>query len=242
MYRRAVATSLIAIGASYALCEDLGIPCEPLKNTYLGPEYSSADSIAAMERCDLSSFKILENPSDDLIADYLVGEHVLGRCVGPMEFGARALGNRSILCNPSKIENLKHINEKIKFRDFWMPFTPSILAERAADYVVNPKGSTSEFMTIAYDSTPMCREHLKAAIHPYDFTVRAQLVRPDINPGYYSLIKTFEKKTGIGALLNTSLNLHGSPMVNTIDEALYTMLHSGLDGLILPGFLIIRDK
>jgi carbamoyltransferase len=232
----------ISIGASYALCEDLGIQAEPLKYTYLGPLYSQSDSKASIARNDLQGFSVIENPTDDLIADYLANEYVLGRCVGAMEFGARSLGNRAILCNPSKIENLKLVNEKIKFRDFWMPFTPSILVERGPDYIVNPKRATSEFMTIAFDSTELCREHLKAAIHPYDFTVRAQLVEPDSNPEYYSLIKSFERKTGIGALLNTSLNLHGSPIVNTPDAALYTMLHSGLDGMILPGFLIVRDR
>ena len=231
-----------SIGSAYALCEDYGIPPEPIKNTYLGPQYTFADTKAALQKIDLSGFSVVENPTDELIASYLAGDYVFGRCIGAMEFGARSLGNRSILCNPSKIENLKHINEKIKFRDFWMPFTPSILAERGPEYVVNPKGATSEFMTIAFDSTTICREHLKAAIHPYDFTVRAHFVRQDTNPEYYSLIKAFEKKTGIGALLNTSLNLHGSPMVNSVDEALHTMFHSGLDGLILPGVLIVRDK
>jgi carbamoyltransferase len=231
-----------SIGAAYALCEDLGIVPVPINDTYLGPEYTFADSKAVLEKYDMTGFSIIENPTDELLADYLAGDYVLGRCVGAMEFGARSLGNRAILCNPSKIENLKHINEKIKFRDFWMPFTPSILAERGSEYLVNPKGATANYMTIAFDSTPICREHLKAAIHPYDFTVRAQLVGPNTNEKYYSLIKAFEKKTGIGALLNTSLNLHGLPMVNTPDDALYTMFHSGLDGLILPGILIVRDK
>jgi len=122
-----------------------------------------------------------------------------------------------------------------------MPFTPSILVERAQDYLVNPKHLKAEYMTIAFDSTPLAREHLKAAIHPYDFTVRPQLVSPDTNKGYYELIKSFEKKTGIGGLLNTSLNLHGYPIVCTAEDAIETFVRSGLDGMILPEFLILKQ-
>jgi len=122
------------------------------------------------------------------------------------------------------------INEKIKFRDFWMPFTPSILQERADDYLVNPKKLPASYMTLGFDSTMRARKEIRAAIHPADFTVRPQLVTPELNPGYYALIKAFEKKTGIGALLNTSLNLHGEPIVCNVADAIKTLVESGLDG------------
>jgi len=176
----------------------------------------------------------------ELLADLLAGGKVLARCVGRMEFGARALGNRSILCDPSKPENLNLINQKIKFRDFWMPFTPSILQERADDYLINPKKLQASFMTIAFDSTPRARKDIRAAIHPADFTVRPQLVTRKLNPGYYELIKAFESRTGVGALLNTSLNLHGDPIVCNVADAIKTLVESGLDGVILPGVLILR--
>jgi carbamoyltransferase len=167
---------------------------------------------------------------------------VLGRCVGNMEFGARSLGNRAILCDPSKFENLRAINEKVKFRDFWMPFTPSILEERGNDYLVNPKGIEARYMTIAFDSTKLAKDHLRAAIHPSDFSVRPQLVAHSVNPSYHALIKAFEKKTGIGAVLNTSLNLHGFPIVLNTGDAIDTMEKSGLDGMILPGILILKKS
>jgi carbamoyltransferase len=157
-----------------------------------------------------------------------------------MEFGARSLGNRAILCDPSKPENLRNINEKIKFRDFWMPFTPSILEERGHDYLNNPKNIPAYFMTIGFDSTDLGKKHLTSAIHPYDFTVRPQLVNSEKNPKYYSLIKAFEKITGIGAVLNTSLNLHGSPIVRTADEAIQTLVESGLDGMIFEDILLLK--
>jgi carbamoyltransferase len=165
---------------------------------------------------------------------------VFARCVGRMEFGARALGNRSILCDPSKWSNVRKINEKIKGRDFWMPFTPSILSHRSKDYLVNAKNLRTPFMTIAMDSSALARQHLVAAVHPYDFTIRPQIVEQDVNPEYFALIQAFESITGIGALLNTSLNLHGKPIVNTPRDALNTFTHSGLDGLILPGVLVLK--
>ena len=97
-------------------------------------------------------------------------------------------------------------------------------------------------MTIAFDSTPRARKDIRAAIHPADFTVRPQVVTPELNPGYYALIKAFERKTGIGALLNTSLNLHGDPIVCNVADSIKTLTKSGLDGVILPGLLILRRE
>jgi len=231
----------LAMGAAFVLCEELGDAPLALKNAYLGtvplPEESKA---AVASFCGNASYTVIENPTPEAVADWLVKGKVIGRCVGRMEFGARSLGNRAILCDPSKFENLRLINEKIKFRDFWMPFTPSILLERAPDYLVNPKNLKAEYMTMTFDSTPLARVHLKAAIHPSDFTVRPQLVSAETNREYHELIKAFEKRTGVGALLNTSLNLHGSPIVRTAAEAIETLLKSGLDGMLLPGLLFLR--
>jgi carbamoyltransferase len=231
----------LAIGAAYVLSKELGDEPRQLKNAYLGYEPTLGEALdAAKPFRNKSDFDVIDNPDVDSIADYLVKGKVLGRCCGKMEFGARALGNRSILCNPSKHENLKLINEKIKFRDFWMPFTPSILEERVKDYLLNPKGLQAPYMTLAFDSTPLAREHLRVAMHPYDFSIRPQIVSRAMNPGYYDLIKAFEKKTGIGALLNTSQNLHGYPIVCTVADAIDTLMKSGLDGMILPGVLIVK--
>jgi carbamoyltransferase len=232
----------LAIGAAFVLSCRLGITPFALKNAYLGYEPTVEESRAAVASYrNLCGYTIIDNPSETEIAGYLQVGKVLGRCVGKMEFGARSLGNRAIICDASHYENVRVINEKIKFRDFWMPFTPSILYERACDYIVNPKNLNAGYMTIAFDSTPLARDHLKAAIHPYDFTVRPQLVSPDTNKGYYDLIKVFEKKTGIGGVLNTSLNLHGYPIVCTAEDAIDTFVRSGLDGMILPGLLILKQ-
>lgn len=231
----------LAMGAAYLLAAENGVEPVPLENAYLGFTPTHEQALAVVEKLDTRDYTIFKSPEPELIVDFLLQGKVIGRCVGPMEFGARSLGNRAILCDPSKYENIRIINEKIKFRDFWMPFTPSILKERENDYIVNPKGIGVSYMTIAFGSTPLAREHIKAAIHPYDFTIRPQLVSRDDNPEYYDLIKCFESKTGIGALLNTSLNLHGDPIVCTVDDAMNTLINSGLDGMIFPGLLLMKQ-
>ena len=155
-----------------------------------------------------------------------------------MEFGARALGNRSILANPSDFANLNIINEAIKSRDFWMPFTPSILEEAMPKYIKNHDRIFAPYMCITFDSTPEARKDLKAALHPKDFTVRPQCVLRDWNPDYYEIIKKFMDLTGIGGVLNTSFNLHGEPNVCSPADAIHTLDNSGLNYLAMGSFLL----
>ena len=187
-------------------------------------------------------FVIKNNISNLEIAEFLKNDLIIGRCNGRAEFGPRALGNRSILANPSNIKNVTKINNKIKYRDFWMPFTPSILLERVSDYIKNPKNLPSPFMTIAFDSTELARKDLVAAMHPADYTIRPQFVDKQSNPGYYDLIKKFEGLTGIGGLLNTSMNLHGEPIVTNSSDAIHTLINSELDVLVINKTAIIRKK
>jgi len=165
----------------------------------------------------------------------------VARVKGRMEWGARALGNRSILANPSNIDLVMILNEQMKDRDFWMPFAPSILSERADDYLINPKKVEAPYMILSFDTTLLARSHLKAALHPYDFTCRPQIVSKDWNPVYYDLLKHFEALTGIGGVLNTSFNLHGYPIVLGPKEALYAFEHSGLEYLALENYLVTKQ-
>ena len=167
---------------------------------------------------------------------------IVGRCAGRMEFGLRSLGNRSILCDPRFSENINKINFKIKKRDFWMPFTPTILKEDFNKYIINPKKIEARFMSMAFETTNIGRNCLKAAIHPADFTARPQLLSKDDNPDYFEIIKSFKQITGVGALLNTSLNLHGLPVVRNAEDALFVFENSGLDFLILENFLLKKNK
>ncbi len=239
-----------ALGACYRMmskhCEDNNIEkstIQPLRDAYLGPDITEASILSALQETGAADrYEVLRNIDHRYIAERLVEGKVVGICRGRMEFGARALGNRSILANPANPHIIQKINSQIKFRDFWMPFTPSILHERVNDYVVNPKNLYSPFMTLGFDSTPLGRKEILASLHPADLTARPQMVKKEINPQYYDLIKEFEKLTGIGAVLNTSLNIHGSPVVCSAQDAIEVMDNSKLDMMYFGDLLLIRRE
>ena len=212
-----------------------------IKNLYLGNSYEqNIDSFIKKienENFKIYNFKSYENLNEE-VSNLLSKNEIVARLFYKEEWGARALGNRSILCNPSKIENIKIINEAIKHRDYWMPFSPSILEEDHKNYFYNPKNIDTKFMTCLFDSTELARDHLKAAIHPIDFTLRPQIVSKSLNPEYHDLILKFKNKTSIGGLLNTSFNLHGEPNVSDYNDAFFTFKNSKLNYLILENYLI----
>lgn len=213
-----------------------------LKHLYLGTDYSETDIEKVIKKINKKNIRITrESNIDKKIAELLSKGKVVARFSGPMEFGARALGNRSILSHPANLDAVREINESIKSRDFWMPFAPSVLEERQGDYFKNPKNYPAYFMTITFDTTERGKEDLKAAMHQYDFTVRPQVVKRKISPSYHKLITEFEKLTGIGAVLNTSFNLHGYPIVMLPKDALEVFEKSGLNYLALGNFLIYKD-
>jgi carbamoyltransferase len=209
----------------------------PLTDLYLGPEYSPDRLFEIIDesRYDVMSTNNAHSEAGNLIAE---GE-VVAVCSGRTEFGARALGNRSIVADPSQTENVRIINDMIKKRDFWMPFAPSILDKNEGDYVVNPKGISAAYMIMAFDTTER-RNEIIAAVHNYDLTTRPQVIYEDWNPAYYGLIETFKKRSGIGAVLNTSFNLHGYPIVNSPEDALFVMDNSGLKHLLLDTHIISK--
>lgn len=211
---------------------------ESIKDLYLGPSFENrVDKIVK----NLKGFKVIKPKNLELeVAKLLARGEVVARFVGRSEWGARALGNRSILSDPSNSAAISRINKIIKNRDFWMPFAPTIISERAGDYLINPKRIESPYMMLAFDSTPLARTELKAAMHSYDFTLRPQILTKDYNPDYYKLIKEFEKLTGIGGVLNTSFNLHGYPIVLSPEDSLDTFKNSGLEYLVIENYLISK--
>jgi carbamoyltransferase len=232
-----------AVGAAYlAYAARGGTAPRPLGPAYLGPAIEAAEVEAVIRTRDLSTrYRVSEHENiADRIADLLVSDGVVARCAGRMEFGARALGNRSILANPSDHRVVTLINKMIKNRDFWMPFAPSILREREADYVVNPKGFASPYMMLAFPTNPKRRDEILAAVHPQDGSARAHLVDQAWNPEYHQVIREFERRTGTGAVLNTSFNLHGEPLVGSPDDAVDTFERSGLPHLALDRWLISK--
>ena len=229
----------LALGVFYKYFGKEDTP--PLANLYLGPKYKREQILEVVSKYK-DKYIVQEHITNKQVANFLADGYVIARFDGRMEFGARSLGNRSILGDPSKSDVVKKINSQIKSRDFWMPFTATILDTRELDYIVNPKGISCPYMTIAFDTTELARNHLKAAIHPYDYTARPQILSEKNNPGYYQLIKEFENITGIGGLLNTSLNLHGYPVVCSPEDAMETFVNSKLDMLLMGDILIKREN
>lgn len=175
---------------------------------------------------------------EDQIATLLADNKIVARFAGATEWGNRALGNRSILAHPGYRDNVKALNDMIKKRDFWMPFTPSILDTDADRYIINPKHLRAPYMAIGFPTTPLAAKDLAACLHPYDGTCRPQIVDPNWNPPYYRLITRFKEKTGIGGVLNTSFNLHREPIVRTPADALHVFLDSKLEYLAIGKYLL----
>jgi carbamoyltransferase len=237
-----------AVGAAYWVyaqeCHRNGraVDIEPLSDLYWGRSFSDDFIEQAISEYPFTDKVKVETPQDiELqVAKLLASGRVVARCSGRMEFGARALGNRSILANPADSNVVKIINEMIKQRDFWMPFAPSVAAERARDYIRKPKDIPAPYMTLCFDSVPKKVSVFAAAVHPYDGTARPQEVTEEHNPGYHRLIKYFGELTGEQIILNTSFNLHGFPVVYTPQQALKTLDESGLEHLAIGNFLITK--
>ncbi|PYM63642.1 MAG: hypothetical protein DME11_16275 [Candidatus Rokuibacteriota bacterium] len=233
-----------AMGAAYSVyAEKAGTAkMTPLQDLYWGPEFSDEEVEQALRRFRFRTPVRYgrDVPIEPRVARLLAGGNIVARYKGREEFGARSLGNRSILADPRNTNVVREINEAIKARDFWMPFCPSVLAERSADYLVNPKGVRAPYMILSFDTTGGGSE-LRAGIHPFDRTARPQEVSAEWNPDYHALIKEFERLTGVGAVLNTSFNLHGFPIVSRPEDALDVLDRSGLRHLAIGNWLVSKE-
>ncbi|MGF1609143.1 MAG: carbamoyltransferase C-terminal domain-containing protein [Kiloniellales bacterium] len=236
----------LCVGACY-MAATAGDPeawqgLHPIENPYMGPAYGRTEIDRAIsESCVSKTADVREAVDADAVAALLADGKVVARCSGRMEYGHRALGNRSILADPRREDTVEKINAQIKYRDFWMPFAPVILAERQDDYIArsNPR-IQRPYMMIAAQTTEAGQNELPAAIHRADRTARPQVISRDQNPDYYDIIKAFERRTGTGALLNTSFNLHGEPIVCTPSDAISTFRRSALDVLLMEDVALIR--
>ncbi len=216
--------------------------CKPLTDAYLGPE-ENIDRMYKIIKKKLKKdkFKIIKKNINLNAAKLIAKNKILGRYCGRAEFGARALGNRSILANPSNIIVKDKINETIKNRDFWMPFAASVIKSKYKNYFgKNLIVNNYNYMTNCTNTLGKSNHLLSASIHPYDKTCRPQIISKNQNKNYEDLISKFGKITGIYALLNTSFNLHGYPIVNSIEDAIDILIKSNLDGLITEKFLVIK--
>ncbi|HUS56056.1 MAG TPA: carbamoyltransferase C-terminal domain-containing protein [Thermohalobaculum sp.] len=234
----------LGVGAAWLASRQFApeIEIEAPTNVYLGTEHDRRQVASAIERHGLQrSYKLIERPSADTAAGWIEDGKIVARFSGRMEFGQRALGNRSIMADPRRDDTVERVNRKIKYRDFWMPFTPSMLVEEAERMVENPKGLYSPFMTMAFDLKEAFRNAIPAATHPADKTVRPQMLRREDNPSYYDIIAAFKARTGLGCVMNTSFNLHGDPIAESPDDAIRTFENSDLDVLLFDDVAVARD-
>lgn len=228
----------LAIGACYLETENSGGNSEYLSTMYLGPtEKYPYDMIEKLS----DRYKISKSNRTEEILDRILAGKIVATCLGRAEFGPRALGNRSILADPRRRQNVEIINTKIKNRDFWMPFAPIVLSEYQDEVIINPKKIECPHMTIGFD-TVNGKEKIPAAIHSADSTVRPMILKQNYNPKIWELVNLFYKNTGIPVLLNTSFNLHGEPMVESVIDALSVFERSDLDVLWLDNHIVEKIR
>jgi carbamoyltransferase len=233
----AMGDSGVGVGAALAMYSDLA-KAEPhrLQDVYLGPSYSDAEIERALRASGLP-FRRSGDPVQEIV-DRLVENKVVARFGGAMEFGPRALGNRSILYPALEPEVNKWLNDRLRRTEF-MPFAPISLAERADDLYVNIGRArhAAEFMTVTTDCTPRMRSESPAAVH-VDGTARPQLVRAETNPEVHAILRRYEERTKIPTLINTSYNMHEEPIVCSPEDAIRAFKDGHLEVLSLGDFIV----
>jgi carbamoyltransferase len=235
-----------AIGAAlYAYHMVLGKPRQfVMEHAYWGEEYRAGE-IDTFLKEECIHYRRFDDEEKLLthVVDRLQEGKVIGWFQGRFEWGPRALGHRSILADPRRGDMKDIVNVKIKFREPFRPFAPSILAEQAEDYFVLPEAARhypGRFMLYVVDVREDKRHIIPAVTH-VDGTGRLQTVHKGVSPRYYRLIDTFGKATGVPVILNTSFNLKGEPIVSTPQEAFHTFTRSGMDVLVLEDYVIEKE-
>ncbi len=227
----------LAAGAALHACHTVqpGTEIGNVKHMYLGPEYSNDEIVELLAARGLDAERRDDIPAyaARLLADGLAVGWVQGR----MESGPRALGARSILTSPVRIENKEYLDTRVKLRPSFRPYCPSLAAERAADYLERPL--PEPFMISAFDVRPEKRDAVPAVVH-VDGTARPQTVEREQNARYWELIDAFGSLTGEYAVLNTSFNLQGEPIVCHPRDAIRAFYDSGLDYLILGDHVLAK--
>jgi carbamoyltransferase len=210
---------------------------ELLRNVFLGPGFREDEYEAALKNHDVAYTKSSHIEAD--VADLLADGKVVARFDGPMEFGPRALCNRSILCQGIDPSINKWLNDRLKRTEF-MPFAPISLEKEAGKLYENVDRArdAAQFMTITMDCTPQMKKQSPAAVH-VDGTARPQLVSPDVHPSVHDILTRYYAKTGIPSLINTSFNMHEEPIVCSPDDAVRGFLAGRLDALAIGRYLAL---
>lgn len=211
-----------------------------LPSPYLGPEFTPWQIKLAIKKFKLKSTLISSNDKlNDFVSDLLIKQKVIGFFQGRMEWGPRALGNRSILAAATSQEMQDIINAKVKHREMFRPFAPVILREHTKEFFVTDKNisTSADYMLMVYPFKKSVQKLVPAVVH-VDGTGRLQTIDKKSNPKYYALINSYYKKTGIPLILNTSFNVKGEPIVCTPKDAIKCFLSTEIDYLIIGNYVI----
>jgi carbamoyltransferase len=225
----------VCLGAVLAPYLDDGgkLPLRKMRHAYLGNECSEAEIEKALNTYKIRARRVADPAS--VAAEMLANGKILGWIQGRMEFGPRALGNRSILADPRDPDMTAKVNNAVKFREWWRPFAPSMLSEIAGEYIES--ATDSPFMILTAQVRPDKRDVIPAVTH-VDGSARPQTVERDVNPLYWRLIHEFGQRTGVPVIMNTSFNLRGEPIVCSPTDAIRTFFSSGMDALIIGNFVV----
>jgi len=211
-------------------------PPRAFESAYLGPDFTPAQMRAALDAKGLEYSEPRHMPAE--LARRVHAGEVIARCDGRMEYGPRALGNRSILYHCQQAAVNQWLNKRLGRTEF-MPFAPVTLWEKREQCYRGLAGAehAAEFMTVTFDCTDWMRKHCPAAVH-VDGTARPQLIRRETNPGYYDILAEYEKLSGNPCLINTSFNMHEEPIVCSPDDAIRAFLLGHIDALALGPYLV----
>jgi carbamoyltransferase len=229
-------------GTGAALLEFVGCSrlAEPIPNVYLGPAYSDEQIAEALNTAQLPFTRYA--PIEPKIAALIAAGKVVARFDGRMEYGPRALGNRSILYHAQEPEVNQWLNQRLGRTEF-MPFAPATLYEYRHECYLNVDGGdyAAQFMTLTFDCTEKMKETSPAAVH-IDGTARPQLVTEQSNPSFHRILREYHALTGIPSVINTSFNMHEEPIVCSPDDAIRAFLQGNLDCLAIGNFLVVHPS
>jgi|TARA_B100000315_G_C14570923_1_gene585449 carbamoyltransferase len=224
----------LSLGSAMVFAHECGveISCD-VNQPFLGPSYEEDEIKSILDECKLK-YRYVENIEEE-VAYLLTEQNIVGWFQGRGEVGARALGSRSILADPRRIENRDRVNKVIKQRELWRPFCPAVLEEYASEYFNDCVQAS--YMTMTFDSVEERRNEIPAIVH-VDGTVRPQTVNSKQNKKFYNMLKAFHKLTSVPIVLNTSFNVKGEPIVYHPLDAVRCFYSTGLDVLVLGNIIV----
>ena len=230
-----------------------------MRGSFWGPEFTNEDIRLYLEQNEIPGEELSSEELPERIADLIAAEKTIGWFQGRMEFGPRALGARSIIGDARSPKMQETMNLKIKFRESFRPFAPTVLRERVSDFFdldrespymllvapvnksIRREMTTQEQSYFGLEQLHVVRSVIPAVTH-VDYSARVQTVAEEINPVYYKMIKAFERKYGCPVIINTSFNVRGEPIVCTPEDAYLCFMRTNMDYLVLGNYLLSKEK